>query len=290
MTPATQQPAAPRRRLFFVDSLGLRYRIAANMPEKLAKWMTETLGVSDSNEFVASAKLAMNDRLTSPFYGYFLISWLIINWRVVYSATLLDQQLLYEKTNLLRNEYVETLVPQLLTFDWFLQLFFGPFALTVLALWLFPYGTRIFYRKYIRNKVANKIIELQELREEKRQETALAKQEVDLLETTIKRAKVEKKAEKESPEVVWEKEYENFKRLTAWSQFPRLIDAIYEHSGLVVDNDGFGGFFKVPREILALSHTSGLVDFDSSKEKIYLTDKGKFFVRKFSEEEGKSPF
>ncbi len=126
-----------------------------------------------SNEFLDSAEIALNERITSPFYGYFVVAWLLFNWRLLYDAFFVDQEILYKKTGLLRSEYLNSLFPNPLSVEFVAHSLVFPLLLTILFFWIFPYGTRIFYRKSIKNQIELKIIELQETQKEKREEKNL---------------------------------------------------------------------------------------------------------------------
>ncbi len=238
----------------------------------------EFIGVSDSNEILASVQIAASERFASPFYGYFILSWLIINWRLVYAGIFLDQTLLFEKTGLLRNEYLSALSPLPYSFAFIFFFLIYPFLLTIVILWIFPYGTRPFFRKNIQNKIALKVIELKELRKEKEEETQLKKEETELIKTEIQRAKVEREASKENPEIIWENEYRDLEKNFLFRKLSEVIAAVYQHNGLISDN------FEtiVQPNVLAFADTRGLISFDGPN-RIELTSKGRFFASKFLE-------
>lgn len=257
------------------------------MPENPWPKIKEYFGISSHNEVIASTEIALSDRIASPFYGYFALSWIVFNWKLIYIAFFIDQSRLFEKTNLLRIEYLVSLTPTYPGFSFFWQFLIGPALLAFLALWVFPYGTRIFFRKNLRNKVALKVIELQELRKEKTEERELKKAETKLIETEIEHAKVEKKAAQEQPEILWEREYYQFKILPLFKKFSFIVESVYEHSGNITTHHPYNDdvvTFQIPKDILAYAHTNNLVVFDETKRKIDLTEKGKLFVRKYSAE------
>jgi len=248
------------------------------------KKFTDTLGISENNELFASAQMTIEDRLASPFYGYFLVSWLTLNWQTVYATLFVDQETLFEKTGLLKPDYVELFLWPVYTWSFYLHYLLAPLALTILFVWYLPYITRIFFRKNIRNRVALKVIELQELSQEKKEEKKLTQEDTALMKTEIERAKVEKKAAQENPEVLWEREYYQFRVLPLFKKFTHIVASIYEYSGRITVVSEYNDriIFQIPKDVLAHAHTNDLVIFEKGKEKIDLTDKGKFFVRKFT--------
>lgn len=239
----------------------------------------------ETNEVVQSTQIAVEDRLSSPFYGYFIIAWLVVNWHPLYIAFFIDQGKIFEKTGFLRNEYLFSILPISHTQEFWWKFFLFPLTLTLLFFWVFPYGTRIFYRKSIRNQKALRIIELQENKKEAVQEKELAKAEVSLIKEEIEKAKEEKRAAKETPEVVWEREFKNFQKIPLYQKFDYIVRSVYEHNGdiTVRNTDIYSGpiTFRIPQDILAFSHTNGLVTLDKKEGKIELTEKGRFFVLQY---------
>ncbi len=251
------------------------------MFEKLIKSIKDFFG--EENELVTSTNDAIQERISSPFYGYFLFTWLLTNWKLVYAAFFLNQEEVFIKTGLLRNEYLETLFPK--NWEIFLNFVLIPIFLTFLIFWVFPYGTRLFFRKNIKNKKALKIIELQESQKEKKEEKELVQQETALIKEEIEKAKEEKKAAEENPEILWERDFKAFQKLALFRKFKQILDAIYENDGqtkahynsLTQSYD-----FKVDTDILIYSDTNGLISLGQGAG-IALTKKGRFFAQRHSE-------
>lgn len=243
------------------------------MFDKIIKTMREIFG--ETNEFISSTQMALEERITSPFYGYFFVSWFLWNWQLFYVAFFLDQRNVFEKTGLLRNEYLISLFPDSYSFELLLHFFIGPLVLTVLFFWLFPYGTRLFFRKSIKNQKALRVIELQESQQETREEKSLVKAETALIKEKIEKAKEEKKAKDETPEVLWEEEFENL-----------FVNNRFEFSKLEkLQNYAYTTMYLADSQIKEISffHIAGLFEFADNKAKIILTNKGKFFLKRFVE-------
>lgn len=236
----------------------------------------------EQNELIQATDNALKDRITSPFYGYFLISWILVNWQIVYVAVFVNQDLIYRESSLLRNEYVMDLFPTgfCFVFDFFIL----PALITILFFWVFPFITRIFYRKNIRNQKALRVIELQESREEKEKEKELVVEETALITKEIEKAKEEKRAEAETPEVIWEREFESFQKTEFYSKFNQILDGVYKYSGKsrVDSKHGLTGFyeFEIDTDVLAYCDTIGLISLESGFQ-FSLTPKGRFFARKY---------
>jgi hypothetical protein len=246
----------------------------------------------ENNEFVQSTNIALRERLTSPFYGYFICSWFLFNWKIFYVAFFVDQNNILSKTGLLRDQYLQQTFPVFGSINFYLHFIFYPFFATILFFWIFPYLTREYYRKSLKNQKALQKIEIQESIEIKKEEKKLIQEETKVIDENIKKSKQEKRAQIETPEVLWEKEYKEFLKSIFWSKLDLIIDSIYEHGGDIKIYDDYNNryTFQIPKDILVYAHTNELVTLDKIKEKIELTEKGKFFVKRFSDDKAKIPF
>lgn len=245
------------------------------MLEKAIEGIKEFLG--EGSEFIQSTHDALQERITSPFYGYFLVSWLIFNWRLVYVAFLIDQETLFEKTGMLRIEYLNSLLPKIFSLELIMQFFILPFLLTILFFWVFPYVTRIFYKKSLLNQQRLSIIAINVSRQEKAEETKLSQEETNLLMQENRRAQEENKIRTTSPEVLWEREFRNFRKTNMYDQFTQIYRLIYQYSGNL-------NSIPVPTNILAYAHANGLIKYNETNvRRIELTEKGTFFVKLYLE-------
>ncbi|KKT74217.1 MAG: hypothetical protein UW71_C0031G0002 [Parcubacteria group bacterium GW2011_GWB1_44_7] len=91
----------------------------------------------NGNEILGSIHEAIKERFFSPFYGTFIISWLIFHWKFVYTAFFVSEEKIWESAGLLKNDYLSE------TFFDFSSLHFYiswilPFVLTYLIIWRFP--------------------------------------------------------------------------------------------------------------------------------------------------------
>lgn len=253
------------------------------MLNKILNNLKEFFG--ETNEVVQSTQIAVSDRLSSPFYGYFIIAWIVTNWHFLYISFFIDQEKLFEKTGLLRNEYLFSILPQYQELQFWWKFFILPLALTILFFWVFPYGTRVFYRKSIRNQKALQIIELQENREKTVAEKKLVKEEKSLIKEEVARAKEEKRAAKETPEIIWEKEVETLSMdYNSTAAIKNVIKAIYETEGNFVTSGGIMTDWqtRILPQHLARVDVLGLINI-SSNNKLSLTNKGKYVVRRLQD-------
>lgn len=229
-------------------------------------FVREVLG--KDNEIVSSAAASIEERMSSPFYGYFIISWLIFNWKFLYIAFFVDQEKIFEKTGLLRDEYIWLKLPVDI-YGHILQFVFYPFLLTSLAVFVFPFVTRLFFWKNILNKQA--LLKIQA--KQNSQKVEEIKSEVSVIDAEREKKEAEKKTEIETPEVIWEKDFNNFRGAVIFSEFKNVL-LNYYRKGVARVNISTG--------MIAFMDLAGLggVDYNFA---VVLSPKGKFFAKKYLE-------
>jgi hypothetical protein len=222
----------------------------------------------------------LKEKLSSPFYGTFLFSWLIWNWKIWYITLFVDSNLLMQSTNLLKIDYVRSIYRT----DSISEVIFSighflifPFLSALVLIYLMPIVTCKFYEKSLETKNNNKIAKNKKDKEFLESIGEKLEVEKNIL---IKQAEVKKeknKSEKTQDEI-WREEYNQFKRINPFQSFSYIVDSIYKYSGRIETMNGF----KVPQEILVYAHTNDLISYDKLRSRIELTEKGKFFVKQFS--------
>ena len=227
----------------------------------------------ESNEVISSTVVALEERFTSPFYGYFVLAWFIVNWRLVYTAFFVGGTEVLEKENLLRNEYLFLNIPDVNTLAYWLHFIIFPFLITIFIFWVLPYISRFYYRQSIRNQKALKIIDLQERQEVKKEEKKLAVAEVAAIEQKAKKAKQIKKVSAETPEVLWAIEYSEFEKNPLINEFISVVKKVYQS-----DTD----WIQISTSMGAFLDLNGLGSVSRGYQtRVTLTAKGKFFVKKY---------
>ena len=230
-----------------------------------------------NNELLDSTNIAIEEKLVSPFYGYFITSFVIINWKLFYFALFIDQNIIFQKTGLLKNEFLNNISPQT-TLEHLLQFIFYPLIITIFFFWVSPYITRPFFKKNLRNQKELKFIQLELEKKE-------VKAEKELLSEEVLKKREERRAEKIDPEILWDKEYQTFKRSSYYEKFQDIITSLYTHGGHMSEGNHWeSDYFEVDKNILAYADSHNLVELN--KNIISLSDKGKFFVKKYIENQG----
>lgn len=222
-------------------------------------------------------------RAVTSVYGTFIISWLLLHWLFIYTVLFVSEQLIYTQTGLLKNVYLVQTFFNLN--DWYFYVSWAaPFLLTWLVIWKLPKWILIpAFEKDEEYRVEKLKTRIRLDKQVEVQEISLAVEKDKKLAVQEKRATRKKRIEEKTPEVLWDEEYKAFELSSLYPQFDLILKSVYENAGKIVDYDDYNQVtFQIPRELLAYAHTSDLVTLDKDKEKIELTEKGKYFVAQYS--------
>lgn len=247
-------------------------------------------------------------RLSSAAVGMYGFFWLLVHAQGVYTTFFVSQDLIYKKYGLLKNEYVYkyffgchavTLFGfdhnkhHVYFIDWhFIWGLILPAILTYTYIWLLPKHVLIrAYEEEQQHKTAKKKIKFKQEQAISRFETEATEKKTDAVEAEITLAqneialaKKELEAAELNPEIAWSKDFDEFKNDPAYNSFSMIINAVYEYSGRTkryVDNGKWSGV-DMPAGVLALADSNGLIILDNNTDTLMLTDKGKYFVRRYS--------
>lgn len=244
--------------------------------KKFKKILIYQLGQYSMSEIMASIAKWFKDRTTSPLYGTFILSAILLNWKLFYILFWQNEEYLL----LPRIEYVQqTILDQQSFWSHLARLTIFPVISTYLIIWWLPMLSNWAHKKHIEFYYERKLIfdkaRLEYENKEKKTLISIA---------TLKKEQVEVKKEIQKntlPEDEWLVEFEDFKKNILFKKLKQLKDVLYEYGGKTV----VGGERQVNSDILAMAHTKGLILIKESgyQEKIELTEKGKFFLKKYLE-------
>lgn len=235
------------------------------------------------NEIKESLKNNLLGKLVSPFYGALITSWCVWNWKVLYATLFIDQELLLIEKGVLKLDYILNFYHY-----WFynlLFLFVGPLFSAYLIVFIIPLVTKKFYKKSLEFEAENINIKTEIEKDTlKKKETRLEVEEKVLnIESDIED---KKKKAAESQAGKWNKEFNEFRQSLVFNKMKEFIYVLYEKGGKTYEyNDRNGWIRTISSDILATTHSKGLVDIkeagNKSKETFELTEKGKYFVDKY---------
>lgn len=247
--------------------------------------------IFENNEIVKSVKDSIEDKVTSPVYGVFIVSWLIVHWKFVYTAFFVSEEKIWEATEgMLKSDYLTQTFFNFSNFQFYL--FFAlPFLLTWLLIWKFPKWISIpAFRKSQEFEVEKSKIKLQtrlNVLEEQLRITEVTEQKTKK-EKEIKEQ--EKEIKKIDPTIEWLNEFNNIllkeKDVQAIKEGSRVI---YETNGRFTtnpENERHGYNSYISSSSLSRLDALGLVKMMSEKRDVMeFTEKGKFFIRELQKKD-----
>ncbi|HAS00115.1 MAG: hypothetical protein US57_C0001G0061 [Candidatus Moranbacteria bacterium GW2011_GWC2_37_73] len=232
------------------------------------------------DEAKKSLEKNLGEKLVSPFWGAFIASWLVWNWRVWYVTFFVDSDLLMQSKSVLKIDYLLTFYP--VSHLWSIAYsLFTPFLFSYLVVFWLPKITKKYYLKSLEYEYDIKTVKLKkeedflklEGKKFQAEEIKLeAEEKVLKKETAVKKIKSEK-----SQEEAWDDEYEIFKGSNYFNSFDSIRQTYYEGNRWASD---------IPLGIKVYCDTHELIEIvpnSSGSEKFNLTEKGKYFMKKYSE-------
>lgn len=247
--------------------------------------------ILENNEIFKSTRDNMEDKVTSPVYGVFVISWLIVHWKFVYTALFVSEEKIWEATGgMLKSDYLTETFFNFSNFEFYL-FFLLPFLFTWLLIWKFPKWVSIpAFRKSQEFEVEKSKIKLQTMSDILKEQLRIT----ELTEQKTKKEKEIKQQEKEikkiDPTIEWFNEFNNIlpkeKDVQAIKEGSRVI---YETNGRFVTNlrnvtSGYSTYISSPS--LSRLDALGLIKMVSEKRDVMeFTEKGKFFIRELQKKD-----
>lgn len=228
-----------------------------------------------------AVQVYLNEKMYSPFYSTLIASWLVWNWKIIYITFFIDSNLLAQQKNLLKIEYLQFFYSfSTRPIETGLHLIVLPVVSTYLIIYILnPIASR-FLVKYLQNHNNNELITL----EKERELLKLKESKLNVFKQAIKIQKEEERIEDESKtqEQKWQEEYNDFKNSPFYPGFTGIEDSIYQFKGDTKDLDPEIKAYCDSNDIITIGDNSF-----SEKEKIELTDKGKYFMKNYKNENGK---
>lgn len=238
------------------------------------------------DKFIPLLQKFTSSKILRSYTGF----WIAYHWEGIITLLFTNQDLIYEKYNMLKNEYLakyffglvynnEWQISSLL---WKIGGFVIPAILAYIYVWWLPkFVLNPSYKKDIQYRTDRRIIKNNE--EKRLSESERAKTEATVKETD---AKIELQQKKEkvkelSSEEIWTEEFETLlekRPNTLFKALASLQFIIYEKSGWIKSNDTS----YISSSNLAFCDVNQLITFDTnSKRLISLTEKGRVFMKNY---------
>lgn len=217
----------------------------------------------------------------SYLFGTYLLFWCIFHWQGLYVSIFVNEDKIYSKFHLLKNEYVDKYFFSMHFDSWrFYVADIAPLILAVAFLWLVPKYLLIhLYRKEQDNRAAKEMVILDVEQEIEKKKKSVATETTEKIDAQIALAEKRKDAARIDPKILWQAELDEFKKDPAYSSFGTIISAYYDHRGKITDYTG-GNNFKVSSGALILAENRGLIELDINANHLNLTEKGKWFAER----------
>lgn len=226
------------------------------------------------------------DRAKSRVYTIYIF-WLgMLFSPVIFTSVFTDQELIFKKTGLLKNEYVfQTYFGSgdVYGISYLALAFLGAGFMTWLAIWKFPdWFVNRSHEKEADSQTKRDIYQLKKEREVEKEKTNLADQQVETTKALVEI--VEQKEELESKEDnLWRQDYTRFKRSRYFSLFTDVKDCLYRFSGRTYVSDDYDRtVFELSSDISAYLDANNLAEIRQGE--LSLTEKGRFFMKRFLED------
>ena len=105
-------------------------------------------------EIKESTLNALKERFASPFFGYFIISWALLNWKSVYVTFFVSNEAIISQYNLLKNEYITKAIENNGSLN-----IITPLLGVLFFIFVFPHITYFVHKKLLSDRISIKILE-----------------------------------------------------------------------------------------------------------------------------------
>jgi len=235
------------------------------------------------------------ERISNPFFRYFIISWILWNYKFIYFLFFLDESIFYKIHNLSKFDY---LIQNIYFYNtWYCNLWLfviAPLISTWVLIFILPEFTYLFLDKHNENKKKEDRILYNYKRSVKIKENDLMN--LDLENKDIKIKQVQKEEElieaKKKLEPEFLKSYYNFKNTNFFQYFDKIIKIInLEKWDFRIIWDYWvplNSKFKIEKDFLSYLITNDLIkESDISDSQYIFTDRWDFFSKKYLSDNGK---
>lgn len=224
----------------------------------------------------------LNKKASSTLILVFVISWIICHSQGFAAMFFTDQDLIFRKYGMLKNEYLnQYFFGNFCDYDFWIRTLL-PFFLTWFYIWVMPkLIINRAYKKQINDRVDREIIKEEAQQRLIKEQKETTKEEIAIKKEQVKLAEENKKLENKTPGKIWDNEYEDFTKIPDYSDIlSQLQDTIYQHHGSI--RDGYSNIVHMTSKALMICDTNNLITISGNTCSI--TDKGKHFLKHFSSE------
>lgn len=229
-------------------------------------------------------------RVVSTILVSYAVFWAIFHWQGIYTTIFVNQDIIYGKYGLLKNEYVNK---YFFGFNW--SNICTAHNLEILLSWIIPAALAYFYIWWLPKLVINPAYKreigykeqrrIEKIKSERRiqdEERKLIEKQTVAEDARIELAKKKAEASKKDPTIAWRDQYNN-EFITdgkAVSSLDSLLDRVYSHGGKINTLDVYGEKTGgMSSDELLRVDVLGLATIEDNGTSVRLTDKGKYFTK-----------
>lgn len=247
---------------------------------------------------------SFKEKISSPFFRFFTISWILCNYKFVYFIFFQDETLFFNYHKITKFDYL--MVNKFFYETWYYNLLLFlilPILSTLFFIYIFPKINIYFFKEYYKSIkkeddlkyeykefIKNKDIELTKLElKEKKEETKVIKEEVKKTVVKNKKENLDKNSEIYKVNE-WKKEYESFKNTEVYKSFSKIIELInFNQWDFRLNNAWFyTDHFVVNKESISYLIANKIIEkLQSSSDYHKFTEKWDYFAKLYLEENKK---
>ena len=224
----------------------------------------------------------LNEKIDRPFYGTFIGSWCIWNWKLLYITLFINSDLLWLEKGMLKVDYITNF------YSWTnhpvyttLHVFILPFISVLIIMYPLSWMAKIFYGRSLDIRNANELIALgkeNDLLKSKQKNLDITK---DITKDILAIQEQEKAIVKsvQTQEKEWDDEFNAFKNSAYFNYLSEVESAIYSNQGYI-DRDNKSA------KVISYFDINEIIKIDSEESnyiKIVLTKKGRHFLKKYKD-------
>lgn len=225
------------------------------------------------------------DRAKSRIYTVAFMWLAIIFSPVVFTAIFTDQELIYKKTGLLKNEYITERYLNVEHWAGISYILLGiclAVLLTYLTIWKFPkWFVNPSHRKEADNQAERDIYQLIKEQDVEKEKKNLAEEQVETTRALVEVA--EQKEELETREEdLWKSDYVSFRKTKYFDMFNEVKECLYEYGGRTYVSgyyDNSPPKFELDSDMAAYLDANELSK--NSSGELSLTNKGRYFMKRY---------
>lgn len=243
-------------------------------------------------EIIKEIFTAFKEKISSPFFRYFSISWLLWNYKFVYFITFVDEAI-YEKVHHI-TKYDYLINHTYFYGSWYCNIaifLIAPLISTWFMIFVFPEINVKFLRKYIQT-LNDEYDEKQQRRKKiKLWDLEIAKitleetqTETSIIEEQVKQKEVVKEKEVNQFDE-WKKEYGEFKSTTAYKDFSNIIEIVNFYNWYFTS---VNTPYKIRVNTISYLLANNIIVKSEKENRHHLfTEKWKYFSKLYFEENNK---